>query len=140
MGGSSKSTNQTSTTTLTEHNTDIDNTSMQGEGIFLKGDGNVVHAADAEVLKQLGVGAFDLSKSGLGTAESLGKGAFDLAGGVSAGLLQLAADSTKESMRFVDNYTTRDQLGGAVGENDAIKWVAIAALGVAGFAMMQKGK
>lgn len=140
MGGSSKASSTSSTTTVTKHDTDIDNTSMQGEGIFLQGDGNTIHSADADVLKNLGAGAFDLSKSGLGTAENLGQGAFDLVDGLGAGLLQLAADSSKDSMRFVDQYTERSQLGSATGQNDAIKWVAIAALGVAGFAMMQKGK
>lgn len=192
MGGSSKSSNQTSTTTLTEHNTDIDNTSMMGDGTFVKGDGNTIHSSDAEVLKHLGTESMglvsdvgssvaDIASSALDSSAELGRtagslgssafssarsmgdsafnlagdtnrtmsdlagyfgaGAFDLADSVSWGLMKLAegsnitaAESSKNAMTLVDNFTRREQTG---TEGEAIRWVVIGSIGVAGFAALQ---
>lgn len=192
MGGSSKSSNQTSTTTLTEHNTDIDNTSMMGDGTFVEGDGNTIHSSDAEVLKHLGTesmglvsdvggGVADIANKALDGSAELGRtagnlgssafssarsmgdsafnlagdtnrtmsdlagyfgaGAFDLADNVSWGLMKLAegsnitaAESSKNAMTLVDNFTRREQTG---TEGEAIRWVVIGSIGVAGFAALQ---
>lgn len=192
MGGSSKANNETNTTTITEHNTDIDNTSMTGDGTFVQGDGNIIHSSDAEVLKHLGTesmgllggigqGVSDLAGKALdGSAElgrvagnlgssafssansmgnnafnlagdtnrtmsnlagDFGAGAFDLADNVSNGLMQLAArsnqtaaDSSKSAMSLVENFTRREQTG---KEGEAIRWVVIGSIGVAGFAALQ---
>lgn len=197
MGSKSSAKNDTTTITTTTHETDIDNTSMAGDGQFVQGDGNVIHSSDAEVLKHLGAentellgnisksmsnlasNAFDssaemsrvassISSSALSSANRLGGdafnlagdtnrtmadlagyfggGAFDLADNVSYGLMQLAAgsqqtaaDSSKGAMSLIDNFTRREQTG---TEGEAIRWLVIGTIGVAGFAALQmmKGK
>lgn len=103
---------------------------------------------------QLGGGAFDLSRllgrdamdlsydtSRLttGLAESLGLNAIWSGADAQADAFQLAADATRSAMSFVDGYTERSQLGAAAGQNDALKWVALAAVVMVGIVLL-KGK
>lgn len=113
MGGKSKSSNTTSTTTVTEHNTDIDSTSMMGDGTFVQGDGNIIHSSDAEVLKHLGTesmgliggiggGVADLASKAFDGSERLGKvagnlgsSAFSSANRMSDSAFNFAGDSNR---------------------------------------------
>ena len=85
--------------------------------------------------------AGDTNRTMSNLAGDFGAGAFSLADNVSNGLMQLAArsnqtaaDSSKSAMSLVDNFTRREQTG---KEGEAIRWVVIGSIGIAGFAALQ---
>ncbi|MBE0507785.1 MAG: hypothetical protein IBX50_13925 [Marinospirillum sp.] len=96
MGGSSRSESTNITNTSTVHDTNTQNTSLQGEGnIFGEGNTLINNTSDPDVLmsvadsafsslNSIGSGAFSaansLGGSALNTAGFLGRDAFDLAG------------------------------------------------------------
>lgn len=132
MGGSSKS----NTTT----NQSWNQQSQQGE-LNILGSGNVIASSDADVLKALGAGAFDTVNKVHGTNAALVSGVqqtnADLLSGLGSGLLQITENANKDAMRFVANFTEREQLGASAGQNDALKWVALAAVAVVGVVLVK---
>lgn len=153
MGGSSKSSTSSVTENISNHHQHhtTNNTALTGEGVIWGSDNTIVtYSSDAEVLKSLGAGAFgavtDMSRSvenmhstSAGLVEALGREALSSSEYTTAKALQTAEAATKASMGFVNQFTERAQLGAAAGQNEALKWVALASVAVVGVLLL-KGK